>query len=245
MAAFIAVCAGLLAGVILGTLSRQQRRVSGAASALNASDANQDALSSSAGRAIAKTPSGSASTESIAAANRKAAELAAQQHEAEAAAQAQQAAAQQTELEAQKRELEAQAAEQAAKEKQLEDTQRALAAQAAAEQQRRAQEMAQAAEAARLRAERVAHAYEGPSSGEIVWRGEVHGTTLVTIDGSNSDAGQVVSGALPGVLVMVQPVDSRHVGVASTPAPSNAFRRLVLRIQGNGNMQEVIHWSIP
>jgi hypothetical protein len=180
-------------------------------------------------------------------------ELLAQQQQAaaeQAAAQqaaAQQAAAQQAAQEAafaeKNRELEQRAAMQAAKEQQLElDRQRVQA-----DQQRAA---AAAADAERLRQEAIQRQsrpapYSGPSSGSIVWQGEVHGTTLVTINGTASDSGQVLSGALPGVLVMVQPADAKHVGIAGTPAPSNAFRRLTLRIQGNGVLQEVIRWSIP
>ena len=109
---------------------------------------------------------------------------------------------------------------------------------------------ATAAEVEQLRQETFAKqakaaVYSGPSSGSIVWQGEVRGATLVTINGSGSDTGQVLSGALPGVLVMVQPVDTKHVGVAGAPAPSNSFRRLTLRVQGNGVLQEVIRWSIP
>ncbi|HKF47736.1 MAG TPA: hypothetical protein VKB38_10295 [Terracidiphilus sp.] len=250
--AFLAICGGLLAGILLGTLSRRHGHVLGLGSTTVSSQVDQDSLSSSAGRQIAGSNSTNPSDADKAAADRKAAELAEQQREAAAQAQklaeqqaAAQQAAQQAALDDQKRALEAKAADEAAREKQLEDAQRALAAQAEAERQRRAQEAGAAAEAARLQAEREAHTYRGPSSGEIVWRGDVHGTTLVTISGDSSDSGQVVSGALPGVLVMVQPMDSKHVGVAATPAPSNAFRRLVLRIQGNGSMQEVVHWSIP
>jgi len=88
-------------------------------------------------------------------------------------------------------------------------------------------------------------AYAGPSAGTIVWRGTVRGTTLVTITGNLSDVGQVISGSLPGVLVMVQPSDAKHVGVASTPAPSNSYQRLILRIQGTGDLQETVQWSVP
>jgi hypothetical protein len=165
-----------------------------------------------------------------------------------------QQAAQQAELDERTRELEAQAAAQAARENQLEqdrlrvqaEKQKAEAAAAAAEQQ----QAAAAAEAERLKQQAAENqprptAYNGPSSGSIVWQGEVKGTTLVTIDGNSSDTGRVVSGGLPGVLVMIQPNDAKHVGVAGAPGPSNAFRRLTLRIQGHGMLQETIRWSIP
>jgi hypothetical protein len=169
------------------------------------------------------------------------------QKQATQQAAAQEAAAEQSarEAELQKKslELEEKAYAQAAKEKQLEEDQRRMEAErqrsqaAAAEVERRRQEA--------VRNETRAAAYTGPSSGNIVWQGEVRGTSLVTNNGNASDTGQIISGSLPGVLVMVQPVDGKHVGIASAPGSSNSFRRLTLRIQGNGVLQEVIRWSIP
>jgi hypothetical protein len=170
----------------------------------------------------------------------------------------QQAAQQQTVVQAalaeKQRELELQAAAQAAQERQLEQDRARVAAEkqladsTAAEAERK--RIAAAAQAERLRQQAFANlpqptSYSGPSSGNIVWQGEVQGTALVTIDGNVSDTGQVVSGGLPGVLVMVQPSDAKHVGVAGAPAPTNSYRRLTLRIQGKGLMQETIHWSVP
>jgi hypothetical protein len=174
-------------------------------------------------------------------------------HLPQPSAQQQQAVAQQAQLEEKQHELEQRAADQAAREQRLEqDRLRVEAAKQQAE--------AVAAEAQRQKAEAVAQVeqlkkaaanqprpamYSGPSSGSILWQGQVVGTTLVTIDCNSSDTGQVLSGALPGVLVMIQPADTKHVVIAGTPAPSNSYRRLTLRIQGKGNMQEVIHWSVP
>ncbi len=167
--------------------------------------------------------------------------------EKQAAEKQQQAVAvQQAALAEEQRQLQLQAAEQAAREKQLEEDRQRIEAEkqqagaAAAEAER--QRIAAAQEAERLRKQ---PAFDGPSSGSIVWQGDVNGTTLVTIEGNSSDTGQVISGALPGVLVVVQPADAKHVGVASAPAPSNGYRRLMLRVQGKGAMQEVVHWSIP
>jgi hypothetical protein len=164
----------------------------------------------------------------------------------------QQRAAQQAAIADQQRQLQLQAAQQAVAQQALEQERQRVVAE-------KQQVDVVAAEAARLQAAAAAAAerlkqqpqswprpaYGGPSSGTIVWQGQVQGTTLVTIDGNSSDSGQVISGALPGVLVMVQPADTKHVGIAGTPAPSNGYRRLTLRIQGKGAMQEVIHWSIP
>lgn len=197
-------------------------------------------FSSSRAAAPERAPDAAAAGVPSEAAAKAAASLQAQQ--AAAQQQAAAAAAQQAALAEKQREMDEQAAEQAKREAQLEQDQQRLAAERQQAEQARA-----AAERARQLAlqQAAAPAYSGPSSGELVWEGEVRGTTLVTIDGGNSDVGRVVSGALPGVLVMVQPADSRHVGVAATPAPSNRYRRLTLRVQGKGMLQEVIHWSIP
>lgn len=219
-----------------------------------AGDGDQDALAAgSDGRVVNPRVSKSAAANAGA--------LGEEKREAEEAAREQQQAA----LDAARRELDAKAAEQADKERRLAEEQARVEAERASAAAARASAAAAAAEVERQRAaaeeqRRIAEIeraqqdaarasqgrrYQGPSSGEIVWRGEVHGTELVTIEGKASNTGEVISGALPGVPVMVQPVDVKHVGVAVSPAPSNEFRRLVLRVQGNGSMQEVVHWSLP
>jgi hypothetical protein len=236
-------------GIWLGLLAGKERLAQNDA-ARQGTGTEQDALvSGSAGRAVSGSRSQVVASENARGSEKQGEATVAQT----AAAQAQAAAVQQqAALQATQRELDVKAAEQAAKEKALQDEQarieldkqRAANAVDEAERQRAAMDAERAQQQA---AEQLAKArrYDGPSSGELVWRGEVRGTSLVTIEGNSSDTGQVVSGALPGVLVMVQPVDAKHVGVAGAPAPSNGFRRLVLRVQGNGPVQEVIHWSVP
>ena len=81
------------------------------------------------------------------------------------------------------------------------------------------------------------------STGELTWTGNIHGTQLVTIDKDHADIG-TLSGSLPGVPCIIQPLDERKVGIASTPSPSNNYERLVLRVTGNGTMRVVIKWSL-
>lgn len=214
---------------------------------------DEDALAiSSSGRILSNPGAGQDSAGNSAAAAQGQKEAEAQTAQMLAAQQA----AQQAALTEQQRQLQLQSAQQAAQEQQLEEERQRIAAEkqqadaAAAEAARQQAATAAAAAAAAERLKQQAQsrpqpAYSGPSSGNIVWRGEVQGTTLVTIEGNSSDTGQVISGALPGVLVMVQPADAKHVGVAGAPAPSNGYRRLTLRVQGKGVMQAVIHWSIP
>jgi hypothetical protein len=87
-------------------------------------------------------------------------------------------------------------------------------------------------------------AYSGPSSGEIVWDGNIKGTELITIENGQASSG-TISGGLPGVLCLLQPADPKRVSIASTPAPYNQYKRMVFRVSGNGRMRVVIKWSLP
>ncbi len=86
--------------------------------------------------------------------------------------------------------------------------------------------------------------YDGPSSGSVVWEGEVQGVALVTIMGDQVDQGRIVSGSLPGVSVSLQPKDSKHVIIAAPPSPSNRYKRLAFRVQGKGTVQQTILWTV-
>jgi len=82
-----------------------------------------------------------------------------------------------------------------------------------------------------------------PTSGEIIWTGDVNGTQLITIDKDHADVG-TLQGSLPGVVCIIQPLDEKHVSVVSTPGSENNFNRLVLRVKGRGGMREVVKWSL-
>jgi len=83
----------------------------------------------------------------------------------------------------------------------------------------------------------------GPSSGQIVWTGEIHGYQLVTISRDRADVGQL-QGALPGLPCIVQPTDEKDVSIASSPGPRNDYSRLILRVKGHGHMKVVLNWSL-
>jgi len=83
----------------------------------------------------------------------------------------------------------------------------------------------------------------GATSGELVWTGTIHGTQLVTIDKDRADSG-ALSGSLPGVPCIVQPVDEKKVSFASTPQDINNYERLVFRVSGSGLVRVVIKWSL-
>jgi hypothetical protein len=85
----------------------------------------------------------------------------------------------------------------------------------------------------------------GPASGTLVWEGDVQGTQLVTIENGTASPGQLISGRLPGVQVIIQPQNEKKVGIASAPSPENGFQRLVLRVFGHGHTRVAINWSTP
>jgi len=86
--------------------------------------------------------------------------------------------------------------------------------------------------------------YRGPSSGELVWEGTIKGTELITIENGQASSG-TISGALPGVAVLIQPTDTKKVSIASTPGPRNQYSRVVFRVAGNGNTKVILKWSLP
>jgi hypothetical protein len=86
--------------------------------------------------------------------------------------------------------------------------------------------------------------YQGPSSGTLVWEGEIAGAELVTIEGGTASSGKV-TGMLPGVPCFVQSSDPKRVSVATAPGPSNQWKRIVLRIQSHGHTTVKVTWALP
>jgi len=86
--------------------------------------------------------------------------------------------------------------------------------------------------------------YQGPSSGTLVWEGEVNGADLIEIQDGSANQG-TVTGMLPGVPCMVQASDPKRVTISIPPAPSNEWKRIVLRIQGKGHTTVTVRWVLP
>jgi hypothetical protein len=152
--------------------------------------------------------------------------------------------AKRVELAKKQQELDDAAALQAAKERELADAQARLQADRERAQQEAADRLQKLREEEMARP-KPAPTYHGPSSGTLVWEGFVDGSQLVTIDGDTADVGRVVEGSLPGVAVLVQPADPKHVRIASAPAPSNDFHRVVFGAAGKGQSRVVLRWSVP
>ncbi len=88
--------------------------------------------------------------------------------------------------------------------------------------------------------------YSGPRSGTLVWEGNVRGKELITIENGVASIGRVVSGGAPaGVPFLLQPTNSKDVGVAAAPSPRTEFRSFVLRVKGNGRVRVTVDWSVP
>jgi hypothetical protein len=84
---------------------------------------------------------------------------------------------------------------------------------------------------------------QGPARGRITWTGEVHGTQLVTIDHDHADSGTLI-GTLPGEPCILQLANDKNISIASAPGPRNQYKRLVLRIKGNGPISVIIDWVL-
>jgi hypothetical protein len=135
-------------------------------------------------------------------------------------------------------------------------------AEAARAELERAEKEARAAKAARERTESAAAAkereaveraqqdferirnYSGPRFGTLTWDGEVRGTEMITLDNGIVSSG-TISGSLPGVPVLVQPLEPNRVGIASSPGPRNNYRAMTFRVKGNGRIRLTFRWSLP
>jgi hypothetical protein len=88
----------------------------------------------------------------------------------------------------------------------------------------------------------VKPAYSGPSSGVLIWSGQLQRDGLVEITGSSASSG-MLRGELPGVPVIVE-VEPKDVGVAEAPSPANGWKRLVLRSRTRRLSVVTIKWTV-
>jgi multidrug efflux pump subunit AcrA (membrane-fusion protein) len=95
-------------------------------------------------------------------------------------------------------------------------------------------------------ASQMAPPYSGPSSGTLVWEGEIDGADLIEIQDGSASRG-TLRGALPGVPVMVQAFPANSVIISVPPGPSNDWRRIVLhvRTKGRKTVTATVHWVVP
>lgn len=83
----------------------------------------------------------------------------------------------------------------------------------------------------------------GPTTGQLIWTGNISGTQLVTIEHDHADVGSV-EGTLPRLPCIIQPTNEKKVGVVAAPSPTNNYDRLVLRVMGKGATRVVIDWAV-
>ena len=88
----------------------------------------------------------------------------------------------------------------------------------------------------------VKPAYSGPSSGVLIWSGQLQRDGLVEITGSSASSG-TLRGELPGAPVIVE-VEPKDVGVAEAPSPANGWKRLVLRSRTRRLSVVTIKWAV-
>lgn len=81
------------------------------------------------------------------------------------------------------------------------------------------------------------------TSGTIIWEGTVKKGELISIENGIADKG-IVSGKLPGVPVLIAPLNTKKVAIAGAPGPDSKYQRIVLRIQANGPIKAELSWSV-
>jgi len=84
----------------------------------------------------------------------------------------------------------------------------------------------------------------GPSEGTIVWQGEVHGVSPVSIEGNHASIGTIVNGGLPGLPCTVRLESSNRATLQTTPDQWNGWKLIVLQIRGNGRVTVRLNWSL-
>jgi zinc-ribbon domain len=84
----------------------------------------------------------------------------------------------------------------------------------------------------------------GPSEGTIVWQGEIHGVSPVSIEGNHASIGTIVSGGLPGLPCTVRLEKSKGATLQTTPDKWNSWKLIVLQIRGNGRVTVRLSWSL-
>jgi hypothetical protein len=88
----------------------------------------------------------------------------------------------------------------------------------------------------------VRPAYSGPTSGEVVWTGQLDKEGSVTITGGTATEGSL-RGVFPGVPISIE-VDARDIGLLESPRASNGWNRLTIRSHKKRNGPIVIRWKV-
>ena len=84
----------------------------------------------------------------------------------------------------------------------------------------------------------------GPSEGTIVWQGEIHGVSPVSIEGNHASVGTIVSGGLPGLPCTVRLESSKGTILKTTPDQWNSWKLIVLQVRGNGRVTVRLRWYL-
>lgn len=79
-----------------------------------------------------------------------------------------------------------------------------------------------------------------PSSGVLVWSGELRKGDIITIEGSQASSG-TLQGALPGVPVILE-TDYKGIGFAEMPGPSNGWKRVAFRALRDQKVVITLRW---
>jgi len=86
--------------------------------------------------------------------------------------------------------------------------------------------------------------YNGPTSGVMVWEGDLRGSTNVTIENGKASTGRVTGNPLPGVPCSIQLSDYRNATIAYEPGPESDYKRVVLRVNSKGKVSVQLRWTV-
>jgi hypothetical protein len=78
----------------------------------------------------------------------------------------------------------------------------------------------------------------------VVWQGEIHGVSPVSIQGNHASIGTIVSGSLPGIPCTVRLDNSKQANLQTTPAQWNSWKLIVLQVKGKGTVSVRIRWTL-
>ena len=84
--------------------------------------------------------------------------------------------------------------------------------------------------------------YSGPSSGTLVWSGQIEKGATVEIQADRASMG-TLHGKLPGVPVSVS-LDVREFAIAEAPGPRNNWSKLVIRSKNRRHTVITVDWKV-
>ena len=86
--------------------------------------------------------------------------------------------------------------------------------------------------------------YSGPTSGVMVWEGDVRGPVMVTIEDGKASTGRVTGNPLPGVPCSIVLSDYKNAVIAYMPGRESDYKRVVLQVNSRGKVSVEMRWTV-